>query len=1103
MSNPFKKDYSRGWDWLCAAIVALVSAALFAPLVSAAAFPGESAKLMCVWRGLDASTLVQYPLAKMFAAPFGYGNWFAPVCGAVAAVALFHIANFLFREMTGGEYTSRDAAVIGRTGGAVAALVFMFSPAVLDSATHLEPRLFDAAWALVALALSITYSRLPQKIAFAAPLAIGAMGGMLIADSSEYLLLVPVCFAAVWAVSAKRGGRGYGAASLYLVAFFAVALFWSVGASGPFQEYLDGQKSAFRLAFSVDSWYIVPLFATFPCIVAVFAGRKSFGARKGWTDWSFHMMMTLVAILAVSTEFSPSDVMRFTRVPPVMSCAAAAFVAGYVLAYWWSQTRPVSPVNESVDATVPDALARRVGIACGGLLSIVLFFTFVVNRFVAFDASKGDFADTVASMVVEEMGAREWLVTDGSIDSHLLLAADKAGRNLNLVSLVRESDKKYIKNLAARAVEKRIAGAATAEVADALVKYPGLDRQRIVPFIQKWFATDPDVAKKAAVFGAPDLWLYANVEPSAGIFVFGGDGPDKSDIFAKWPEIDSVLHAPKGWGSAGLYDWEKSRRADSLERQRLNLRRHVGFLATDRGYELQIEARKAHEAGDAKTASAKASAAFDIYELVLNEIDADNVSALFNEFELARTGYCKKAEAKQKAIIQRLNRIKEDETRRYALGDLGLLYGYVCNPDIIMRYGLSLLLKAGRPGDAVHQLRRAIEFVPAENRAMAELNLLASVYASGGDREKARKIYNDALVRDPGSREALKGLARLALLEGDMEKAESLLKKITDGAEDDLSVFSQKATLLLMQNKLDEAKEVLRKVTDKDRANLEAWSLLAATIMREIDALAGDASPGAAEKKARLEKELDESVIPTMEAQARSPSDYYLLSTKAFSMMRKEGDEAKRKARDTFIAVAKGRPDITSAADMVMGLDIQLNDVEDAERQAVDTLAIDRNAPLANYVLGSIALGKEDFSAAESHLRIAADAKRAVPLAMNDLAEVLRRTKRYDEAEAYARKAVAAAPGLYVAWETLGSVLMDAGKSFDEAEQCIQKAVDLSKDASGRAADARMLIALARVQLQRGEKARAKGSLRAVLSRIDELSEFEKREFEELRKSAR
>ena len=100
-------------------------------------------------------------------------------------------------------------------------------------------------------------------------------------------------------------------------------------------------------------------------------------------------------------------------------------------------------------------------------------------------------------------------------------------------------------------------------------------------------------------------------------------------------------------------------------------------------------------------------------------------------------------------------------------------------------------------------------------------------------------------------------------------------------------------------------------------------------------------------------------------------------------------------------------------------------------------------------------------------------------------------------------KAVAAAPGLYVAWETLGSVLMDAGKAFDEAEQCIQKAVDLSKDASGRAADARMLIALARVQLQRGEKARAKGSLRSVLSRIDELSEFEKREFEELRKSAR
>ena len=67
----------------------------------------------------------------------------------------------------------------------------------------------------------------------------------------------------------------------------------------------------------------------------------------------------------------------------------------------------------------------------------------------------------------------------------------------------------------------------------------------------------------------------------------------------------------------------------------------------------------------------------------------------------------------------------------------------------------------------------------------------------------------------------------------------------------------------------------------------------------------------------------------------------------------------------------------------------------------------------------------------------------------------------------------------------------------------IQKACDLSKDENGKLADVRMLISLARVQIRRGQTVRAKGTLRSVLGRIDELTEFEKQEFEELRKSAR
>jgi hypothetical protein len=90
-----------------------------------------------------------------------------------------------------------------------------------------------------------------------------------------------------------------------------------------------------------------------------------------------------------------------------------------------------------------------------------------------------------------------------------------------------------------------------------------------------------------------------------------------------------------------------------------------------------------------------------------------------------------------------------------------------------------------------------------------------------------------------------------------------------------------------------------------------------------------------------------------------------------------------------------------------------------------------------------------------------------------------------------------------VAWETLGSVLMDTKGDLGEAEVCIKKACDLSRGESGRNEDVRMLVALARVQLLNGDKSRSRITISKVNKRVGELSQFERREFEELKKRAR
>ena len=81
---------------------------------------------------------------------------------------------------------------------------------------------------------------------------------------------------------------------------------------------------------------------------------------------------------------------------------------------------------------------------------------------------------------------------------------------------------------------------------------------------------------------------------------------------------------------------------------------------------------------------------------------------------------------------------------------------------------------------------------------------------------------------------------------------------------------------------------------------------------------------------------------------------------------------------------------------------------------------------------------------------------------------------------------------------------MAAGRNLDEAEAAIRKACQLSKDAkTGKEADIRMLVSLARVQIRNKDKEHARLTIRKVRARLDELSAFEREEFEEVAKSAR
>lgn len=1079
-------------DWIVSLALAVLAFLLYWATKANYVFPGESAHLLAVWNGLDVSTYNAYPLMGWFARTFGAGNFFSVVCGAVAVCTFYHLFLNFIRFRFRGENTDAYALTTSRFGAVAAALVFAFTPAVQFASTHLEPRIFEVMWALLAFAVLMPYARLPKSIAWLMPVISAIMVGLGAVDTPLFLCLFPLYLATVWMFAVTRGRKGYGTAAAFLLVAMVTFFIFEACAIGDFGAWGRAARDTAK-AYLDGAWLAVVILATTPFVVSLFSSGRAFVEKSGAMSWLFHVAMSLAAILGVSA-LSPSVVMRPTGAVPVASSLFVAFVVGYLVAYWWLQIKAVWQVRESSDEKAPARIGRPLGLAVGGILVVAVTISALLNV-AGFDPQAGAFADKVANKILDDLGERTWFVTEGTLDDHLRLAAHARTpeQKLHLICLQRENDKAYIAQLTELMKAENVGGSET--VNSSLRASLSLG---ILPFIQDWLAADPAAAAKSiAIFSAPDLWYSAkkgdlNLKPVPEFLFFGAD---EAKFLAEeswkdaWTSFDAILAAPerrdaaaKTWGS---YELEKER--NPIDRMRLVLRRHVGMVANNCGVWF-------HDAKEPEKA-------FAMYETVMDAIDADNVCSLFNELELAGAKL-KQAVAKSSELERRLNAIVADKSRRYLLYRLGRVYGYIRNPKVFIDLGYAWA-RSGRPGEALDQVRRAIDFIPVEKRS-AVMNMMAALYASESEGRKSREIYEQVLAKEAGNHDALIGLMRLELLDGNSAKAIEYLQRATEVAGDDPRANMEIALLHLMKNELAQAKAVLVKATDADRGNLQAWSLLAAVTIQQIDA-----SKDEAEKK-KLANELENDILRTMEKQARGPADYYVQTVRAFILMR-QGESQRKAARDAFVAAAKDRPDIEATGDIILGLDISLNDTEDAERQARDVLRRNRKSPLANYVMGSLALQKGQYAEAESFLRRSADAQRPVVLAMNDLAEVLRRTKDKDkdpaarlaEAQRYAEMATKRAPELYVAWETLASILLAKNDELDRAEECINKACELSRNENGKETDARMLITLARIQLARGDVARGKTTLRKVASRIGELSDFEKEEFEELRKSAK
>lgn len=900
--------------WMFAAVAAVVACVVYALTFADYLFPGETAQLFTQWVGMDALDLPLHPIWGWFVKTFAGTslsavgiNLLSLLCGVVSAgLVCLLVGEFVFNAIY-HEDSRKFNVGAARVAGVVASFAFVFSTATWQSSTHLDYRMFDVAMSLAVFTAFIPMMRRPGLVpAGSFLIGLGVAAGLV--ESEIFMALAPFYMAAVVMASVKTGRKFYVPTTLFLVATFvgyflftrmmgSAYLALPEAAAGGMEDVGDvWQKCVSHSLREMRGWFMRPgwlyvvVLSVLPFFACVFAAGRGLNNDRKWSQYLFHFAMTVCAILATVTPLAPAVVMRRFGISPVATSTMAAMTCGYLAAYWYVLARTPLPLAEA-GGRLPAVIVagRRIAPVAGILLAVLLALASLVN---AFDCTKGRgrFADVCAGEIVDRMGERTWLVTDGLLDEHLRVAAAKRGKELNLVCLHRDMDEAYLKELAALVRKKGLkAGSANLDISIQL---------GVLPFLEDWFGGDPDVAKKVAVFGLADFWFMANCQPMPECLFFGGVGDLKSvdgrkakaDFEAFWKKISPYLPPNGKKGSMSISEVD-----DLVAKLRLQLRRHVGFIANNLGVALQDMGLDAE--------------AFNVYELVLKDIDRDNICALFNEFEMARANF-PAAVARKAELDAEIKAMIKDKSRRYILAGLSRYYGYIRSPEIFARMGFTWA-RSAQTGNAVAQIRRAADLVPVDRRS-GLLNLLASVYASGHDEKKSREVYRKVLDSDSSNHDALVGMARLSMQSGEMADARGYLEKAAKSTKDKERQGFDWAMLHIIDNNLPAARLALQKVTDVQGKSAQAWFLMAGVMFQQHDS----AKDAAARRKAL--GEIEKSILPKLEQAANSPNDYFVQMTRAFLWMRK-GPEFRVQARDALVAAFSARADVNSLGEMILG----------------------------------------------------------------------------------------------------------------------------------------------------------------------------------------
>lgn len=977
--------------------VALIALAVYMATLAPGLYPGDPATLLVAHLDLHPFPPLTNPLSgalirlvDLIPGPLSLTlNLLGALMGAVSVWLVYDMVRRIPRNRSEEEREARCRKEAVQVFSAlIAAFLVAFSASMWVVSTRFHAQTLAVFWLLCTLRILFAY----QKKRRTGWLCLfGFMFGLGMTESAGFVALSPVIGVYIlyllW-----RDRKLFSVWSLAIAVSFLVttSIFFLVAYrqyQSPafewraFTGYGHILKIMFRDMYNVLAhslprigWVLIALTTMIPFVLVVLTPKRiaqgTRGARSG-SRLLHGCMAALVLAAILNTRISPwvlTETRLLLVLPGILAAVTAGYLAGYAYVLLFREHRP--PMSSLGRASL--------GLARGGLMILIPFtlvYTSVAN-FSYGNARDVRGIDAFCEDVLEAMEDRTWLVSDGTYDSLLQIKAREIGKPLHIITTTLDRKPTYRKYLATHFENARLR----------MLAHVGIQ-----PLLTEWLQ-DPEAAKDLAVMSEPDLWVGFGYVPVPELPLYVGvSSLDDLDAAAytdrqrdRWQDALAMLNYVKKPGPV-IKPWA------------MDLRRHYSRLANNQGVLLE-------ESGAVEPALA-------MYRIAL-DIEPVNLSALLNQWILSVKEDRENIEELRAAV----DRGVEAQPNEFNLWFLGNRYGYVRDSAMLANRGYAWAM-SGKPDVALQEIRKALSMNPDQRtlvHAMAEILF-------GADRlDESRTIQEELLAQDPDNPTLLANLGRLAMRNGDFDRARGHVNRLEETGAPPRLVAMQQGLLALFEGRPADAKNWMVDLTLNHKDWLEPWMYLAITDLQ----LGSD------------QKEILDSIYHITESKHASVEQLYNVGL----MLENLGQI--QAATDTFQRILLQAPGHVKTYKELVRLSIRLSRYQDAEKYAEALLILDSRNAFGNNVMGDLYRIDGQYQLAEAAYQACISVEPMFSAYIN-LAWLAQQRDDSNAARKWIEQVLDINDQVSPAWHTLGLIELQSG-DLDAAEKALNRALELN-----------------------------------------------------------